>query len=59
MDDFSIFGDSYDACLTYLERVLKRCEETSLVLYWEKFHFMVTNGIMLGHKIFKDGLEVD
>ena len=59
MDDFSVFGDFYDACLTNLERVLKRCEETNLVLNWEKCHFMVTEGIMLGHKISKVGLEVD
>jgi len=49
MDDFSVFGDSFDDCLTNLEKVLSRCEEKNLVLNWEKCHFMVTNGIVLGH----------
>jgi len=48
MDDFSIFGDSFDDCLTNLEKVLNRCEE-NLVLNWKKCHFMVTNDIVLGH----------
>ncbi|XP_039134224.1 uncharacterized protein LOC120271614 [Dioscorea cayenensis subsp. rotundata] len=59
MDDFSVFGDSFDVCLKNLERVLIRCEETNLVLSWEKCHFMVQEGIVLGHKISKDGIEVD
>ncbi|GKC34270.1 reverse transcriptase domain-containing protein, partial [Tanacetum coccineum] len=40
MDDFSVFGDSFDSCLSNLERMLKRCEDTNLVLNWEKCHFM-------------------
>ena len=59
MDDFSVFGDSFDLCLENLAKVLKRCEETNLVLNWEKCHFMVKKGIVLGHKVFRDGLEVD
>ena len=59
MDDFSVFGDSFDACLHNLERVLQRCEETNLVLNWEKCHFMVQEGIVLGHKISSKGIEVD
>ncbi|XP_055959792.1 uncharacterized protein LOC130014856 [Mercurialis annua] len=59
MDDFSVFGDSFEICLNNLERVLARCEETNLVLNWEKCHFMVEEGIVLGHKISKDGIEVD
>ncbi|KAJ9544812.1 hypothetical protein OSB04_024519 [Centaurea solstitialis] len=59
MDDFSIFGNSFDDCLNSLDRVLARCEESHLVLNWEKCHFMVREGIVLGHKISKDGLEVD
>jgi hypothetical protein len=47
MDDFSIFGDSFDVCLTNLEKVLSRCEEKNLVLNREKCHFMVTNGTVL------------
>ena len=40
MDDFSIYGSSFDDCLSNLERVLQRCEDTSLVLNKEKCHFM-------------------
>ncbi|GJV92835.1 hypothetical protein Tco_1540648 [Tanacetum coccineum] len=41
------------------EKMLKRCEDTNLSLNWEKSHFMVREGIVLGHKISKSGLEVD
>ena len=51
MDDFSVYGGSFEGCLENLEQVLTRCEETNLVLNWEKCHFMVEEGIVLGHKI--------
>ena len=51
MDDFSIFGNSFDHCLSNLAKVLQRCVETNLVLNWEKCHFMVKEGIVLGHKV--------
>jgi hypothetical protein len=59
MDDFSVFGDSFDDCLTNLEKVLSRCEEKNLVLNREKCHFMVTNGIILGQIVSSKGIEVD
>ena len=59
MDDFSVFGNSFTSCLNNLSRMLARCEETNLVLNWEKCHFMVKEGIVLGHKIFNSGIEVD
>ena len=59
MDDFSVFGDSFESCLENLRRVLERCQEKNLVLNWEKCHFMVTQGIVLGHIVSKDGIEVD
>ncbi|GJV21304.1 reverse transcriptase domain-containing protein [Tanacetum coccineum] len=59
MDDFSVFGDSFSTCLSHLDKMLKRCEDTNLVLNWEKNHFMVKEGIVLGHKISKSGIEVD
>ena len=49
MDDFSVFGESFRICLSNLEQVLDRCEETNLVLNWEKCHFMVQEGIVLDH----------
>nr|GEX88946.1 hypothetical protein [Tanacetum cinerariifolium] len=59
MDDFSVFGNSFSTCLINLERMLKRCEDTKLALNWEKSHFMVKEGIVLGHKILKKRIEVD
>ncbi|KAM1011482.1 hypothetical protein ACFX13_047585 [Malus domestica] len=59
MDDFSVFGNSFDNCLDNLTLILKRCVETNLVLNWEKCHFMVKQGIVLGHIISERGIEVD
>ena len=59
MDYFSVFGDSYEGCLENLRRVLERCREKNLVLNWEKCHFMVTQGIVLGHIVSREGIEVD
>nr|GFA15234.1 reverse transcriptase domain-containing protein [Tanacetum cinerariifolium] len=59
MDNFFVFGNSFSTCLTNLENMLKRCEDTKLALNWEKSHFMVKEGIVLGHKISKKGIEVD
>ena len=59
MDDFSIVGTSFNDCLSNLELVLKRCKETNPVLNWEKCHFMVQEGIVLGHRVSENGIEVD
>ena len=58
MDDFSIFCDSFKGLLKNLEKVLERCTEKNLVLNWEKCHFMVTQGIVLGHIVSKRRIEV-
>nr|GEX71838.1 retrovirus-related Pol polyprotein [Tanacetum cinerariifolium] len=58
-DDYSVFGDSFDSCLVNLEQMLVRCKHAHLVLNWEKCHFIVTEGIVLGHKISSAGLEFD
>ncbi|GJV73118.1 hypothetical protein Tco_1493113 [Tanacetum coccineum] len=57
MDDFSVFGNSFQNCLSRLDHMLQRCEDTNLSLNWEKSHFMVKEGIVLGHKISKKGIE--
>jgi hypothetical protein len=59
MDDFSIFGYSFNNCLHNLPFLLKRCKETNLILSWEKSHFMVQEGIVLGHIVSERGIEVD
>ncbi|RDY01279.1 Retrovirus-related Pol polyprotein from transposon 17.6, partial [Mucuna pruriens] len=59
MDDFTVYSDSFDACLENLSKVLRRCIDTNLVLNFEKCHFMVTEGIMLGHLVSNKNIEVD
>nr|GEX45059.1 hypothetical protein [Tanacetum cinerariifolium] len=59
MDDFSVFGNSFETCLSHLDKTLKRCEDTNLCLNWEKGHFMVKEDIILSHKISKNMIEVD
>ncbi|GJR67842.1 reverse transcriptase domain-containing protein [Tanacetum coccineum] len=50
---------SLKSYLRISNRMLKRCEDTKLALNWEKSHFMVKEGIVLGHKISRKGIEVD
>nr|GEY45150.1 reverse transcriptase domain-containing protein [Tanacetum cinerariifolium] len=59
MDDFLVFGNSFENCLSRLDKMLQRCEDSKLCLNWEKSHFMVKEGIVLSHKISKNGIEVD
>nr|GEU78640.1 retrovirus-related Pol polyprotein from transposon opus [Tanacetum cinerariifolium] len=59
MDDFSVFGSSFDHFLNNLDKMLQRYKDAHLVLNWKKCHFMVKEGIMLGHEVFEAGLEVD
>ncbi|RDX98194.1 Retrovirus-related Pol polyprotein, partial [Mucuna pruriens] len=59
MDDFTVYADSLDACLENLSKVLTRCIDTNLVLNFEKCHFMVTEGIVLGYLVSNKGIEVD
>ncbi|RDX71152.1 Retrovirus-related Pol polyprotein from transposon 17.6, partial [Mucuna pruriens] len=59
MDDFTMYDESFDACLENLSRVLTRCINTNMVLNFEKCHFMVTEGIVLGHLVSSRGIEVD
>ncbi|RDY01096.1 Retrovirus-related Pol polyprotein from transposon 17.6, partial [Mucuna pruriens] len=59
MDDFTVYVESFDACLENLSKVLTRCIDTNLVLNFEKGHFMVTEGIVLGHLVSNRDIEVD
>nr|GEV33406.1 reverse transcriptase domain-containing protein [Tanacetum cinerariifolium] len=59
MDEFLVFWNSFGTCLSHLDKMLKRCEDTNLCLNWEKSHFMVKEGIVLGHNILKNEIEVD
>jgi hypothetical protein len=51
IDDFTVYGKTFDDCLENWDKVLQRCEEKDLVLNWEKYYFMVREGIVLGHLI--------
>ena len=59
MDGITVYEGSFEECLINLETVLHRCIEKNLMLNWEKFHFMVNQGIVLGHIISNKGIEVD
>ncbi|GKB00523.1 reverse transcriptase domain-containing protein [Tanacetum coccineum] len=59
MDDFSVFGSTFDRCLNNLDKMLQRCEDAHLVLNLEKCHFMVKKEIVLGYKVSEAGLEVN
>ena len=59
MDDITVYGGNFEECLVNLEAILQRCIENNLVLNWEKCHFMVNQGIVLGHIISSRGIEVD
>jgi hypothetical protein len=59
MHDFSVYGKTFTDCLANLDKVLTRSGEVDLVLNWEKCHFMVKQGIVLGHVISERGIEVD
>nr|GEW26763.1 reverse transcriptase domain-containing protein [Tanacetum cinerariifolium] len=59
MGDFLVFRNSFQSCLSHLEKMLKRYKDTNFCLNWEKSHFMVKDGIVFGHKISKDGIKVD
>ncbi|GJT70240.1 reverse transcriptase domain-containing protein [Tanacetum coccineum] len=58
-DKFSVFSNSFDCCQANLDKMLARCEETNLELNWEKYHFMVKEWIVLGHKMSGARIEVD
>ena len=59
IDNFSIFGKNFDSFPAHLTKILEVCVRKRLVLSWEKSHFMVGEGVVLGHIISGKGLEAD
>ena len=59
MDDFTPYGSNFQEALTNLGKVLIKCIEMNLSLSPEKCEFLMTEGTMLGHTIFQQGLQVD
>ncbi|GKD23224.1 hypothetical protein Tco_1224927 [Tanacetum coccineum] len=45
--------------LNNLDKMLQLCKDANLVINWEKCHFMVKEGVVLGHKVSSACLEVD
>jgi hypothetical protein len=58
MDDFSMYGTSFNNCLFNLNKVSHQCEDQHLVLNWENCHFMVMEDVVLGHRVSGSGIEV-
>ena len=59
MDYFSVYGGTFHICLQNLTKVLRRCKEVNLVLDWKKCHFVVQEGVLLGHVISARVIEVN
>ena len=59
MDEFLLYGGTFDLCLENLSKIIHRCEEVDLVLNWEKYHFMVQEGVVFGHMVSQWGIQVD
>jgi hypothetical protein len=59
MDDFTPYGVSFQEALQNLEKILKRCIQAHLSLSTEKCHMMMSEGIVLGHFISSQGIQVD
>ncbi|RDY00917.1 Retrovirus-related Pol polyprotein from transposon 17.6, partial [Mucuna pruriens] len=59
MDNFTVYANSFDACSENLSKILTRCINTNPILNFEKCHFMVIEGIELGHLVSNRGIEVD
>ena len=59
MDNFSVFGNNFESCLAHLTKIVEVCVRKQLVLSWEKSHFMVREGVVLGHIVSGKALEVD
>ena len=59
MDNFSVYGETFQEALDNLEKVIVRCQETNLALSHEKCIMMFTRGVVLGHVVSQAGIEVD
>lgn len=59
MDDFTAYGVTFEEALVNLEKVLKRCREQNLSLNSEKCFLIMEEGIVLGHHVSKNGIQVD
>ena len=58
IDDFAVYGETKEHA-QHLRMTFQRCRETGLKLHPGKCFFGVQEGILLGHKVSKKGIEVD
>lgn len=59
MDDFSVFGNSFQEALKNLEKVLLRYQEAHLALSDKMCRLMCKAGVLLGHLVSDKGIQVD
>ena len=59
MDDLIVHGKNFDECLPNLKKVLERCIVKDQVLNWEKCYVMMTSGVVLGHIISREDIQVN
>jgi hypothetical protein len=59
MDEFTVYGNTYQEALDNLEKVLIRCQEMNLSLSHEKCKMLLTKGVVLGHNVSSKGIKVD
>ena len=59
IDDFTVYGNSFEEALENLEKFLIRCKEENLSLIHEKCFMMFNEWIVLGHHISGNGIKVD
>jgi hypothetical protein len=59
IDDFSVYGKTFEDCLANLDKVLNKCHEVNLVPNWDRCHFMAREGIILGDKVSEMGIKLD
>ena len=59
MDDFTAYGTNFEEAKANLEKVLQRCQDYNLSLNSEKFFMMMEEGVVLGHFISSNDIQVD
>jgi hypothetical protein len=59
MDEFTVYGNTYQESLDNLEKVLIRYREMNLSLNHEKCKMLLTEGVVLGHHVLSEGIKVD
>ena len=59
MDDFTIYGNTYQEALDNLKKVLIRCQEMNVSLSHEKCKILLIEGVVLGHHVSSEGIKVD